>query len=87
MVAPSENSSSIESHLDHLKIVSNISHYLYGSTTCAVMIDEGSTLVKVVSSISGYNHYLCSFYVNLLAIRVTSYIYVLYGYTLYYLYP
>jgi len=52
MVAPSENSSSIESHLDHLKIGSNPSHDLYGSTSCAIMTDERSTLVKVVSSIS-----------------------------------
>ena len=70
-VAPSENSSSIKSHLNHLKIGSNPSHDLYGSTSCAIMTDEGSTLVKVLSSISGYNHCMCLFHVNQLALRVS----------------
>ena len=61
MVAPSENSSSIDSHLDYLEIGSNPSYDLYGSISCAIMIDEGFTLVKVASSISDYNYYLCSF--------------------------
>ena len=72
MVAPSENSSSIESYLDHLKIGSNPSLDLYGSISCAIMTDEGSALIKVVSLISGYNHYMCSFHVNPLAVRVSS---------------
>ena len=90
MVAPSENSSSIESHLDHLKIGSNPSHDLYGSTSCAIMTDKRS-LVKVVSSILGYNYCLCSFHVNQLAFRVSSlsfHVGTLFscGYTLCYLY-
>ena len=77
IVAPSENASSIESHLDHLKIDSNISHDLYGSICCAIVTDEGYTLVKVASSISGYNYCLCSYHVNQLAVRVSAYIYVM----------
>ena len=46
LVAPSENSSSIQSHLDHLKIDNNPSHDLYGSTYCVIMTDEGSELLK-----------------------------------------
>ena len=75
MVAPSKNSSSIEIHLDHLKIGSNIYHDLIGSIFCVIMTDEGSTLVKVASSISGYNHYLCSFHVNQLAVGISSFIF------------
>ena len=64
LVAPSENLSSIESHLDQLKIGSYPSHDLYKSVSCATITDEGSTLGKVVSSISVYNHCLCSFHIN-----------------------
>ena len=64
LVAPSENLSSIESHLDHLKIGSYPYHDLYKSISCASMTDEGSALDKVVSSISVYNHCLCSFHIN-----------------------
>ena len=89
-VAPSKNSSSIESHFDHLKIGSNMSHDLYWSTYCAIMTGEGSAFVKVVSSIVGYKHCLCSFHVNQLAVRVSYYIYLcgytfLCGYTVWFL--
>ena len=70
MVTFSENSSLIDSHLDHLKIDSNPSHDFYGSTYYAIMTDEGSTLVKLASSIIGYNYCICSFHVNQLALRV-----------------
>ena len=73
VVAPSENSSSIDSHLDHLEIGSNPSYDLYGSISCDIMIDEGFTLVKVASSISDYNYCLCSF----------QFFIFLYGYTFY----
>ena len=82
MVAPSENSSSIDSHLDYLEIGSNPSYDLYGSISCAIMIDEGFTLVKVASSISDYNYYLCSFQFFTFLYGCTF----LCGYTLYYLY-
>ena len=90
MVVPSKKSSPIESHLDHLKIGSNPSHDLYESTSCAIMTDKRS-LVKVVSSILGYNYCLCSFHVNQLAFRVSSlsfHVGTLFscGYTLCYLY-
>ena len=62
-VAPSEYSPSIESHLDQ-KIGSNPSNDLYGNMSCTIMTDKGSALVKLVSSISSYNHCLCSFHVN-----------------------
>ena len=75
LVAPSKKSSSIEIHLDHLKIGSNIYHDLIGNIFCVIMTDEGSTLVKVASSISGYNHYLCSFHVNQLAVGISSFIF------------
>ena len=80
MVAPSENSSSIESYLDHLKIDSNPSYDLYESTSCVIMTNEGYTLVKVASLILDYNHSLCSFHMNQLAVRV-SFLSFLYGYT------
>ena len=71
LVAPSKNASSIESRLDHLKIGSNPFYDLYGSTFYEIMTDEGSVLVKVASYISGCNHYLYSFHVNPLALRVS----------------
>ena len=62
-VAPSEYSPSIESHPDQ-KIGSNPSNDLYWNMSCTIMTDKGSALVKLVSSISSYNHCLCSFHVN-----------------------
>ena len=64
LLAPSENSASIEDHLDHLKIGGIHSHGLYGISSCSVMTDEGSALVKVASLISDYNHCLCLFHVH-----------------------
>ena len=64
LVAPSENSSLIESHLDYLKIGSNPSHNIYGSTSCVILIDEGLALIDVASSIIDYNHCMYSFHVN-----------------------
>ena len=58
-----QNSPSIESHHDQ-KIGSNPSNDLYGNISCTIMTDEGSALVKLVSSISSYNHCLCFFHVN-----------------------
>ena len=47
LVTPSENSPSIKSHLDLLRIDSNPSHDLSRSISCSIMTDEGSALVKV----------------------------------------
>ena len=52
----SENASSIESHLHLLRIGSNSSPDLSGNTSCSIMTDEGSALVKMASSMSGYNY-------------------------------
>ena len=49
LVPPSENSSSIDSHLDILRISSNPSHDLSGSTSCSVMTNEESASVNVTS--------------------------------------
>ena len=64
LLAPSENSASIDDHLDHLKIGGIHSHGLHGISSCSIMTDEGSTLVKFASLISCYNPCLCSFHVH-----------------------
>ena len=81
LLALSENSASIEDHLDYLKIGGVHSYGLHGILSCSIMTDDESTLVKVASLISCYNHCLCSFHVNQLAVRVNSFLF-LYGYTL-----
>ena len=62
LLAPSENSASIEDHLVNLRIGSDDSHKL---SSRSIMTDEGSALVKVASLVSGYNHCLCLFHVHL----------------------
>ena len=76
LLAPSENSASIDDHLDHLKIGGIHSHGLHGISSCSIMTDEGSTLVEFASLISGYNPCLCSFHVNQLAVRVSSFLFL-----------
>ena len=71
LVIPSKNSSSIESILDLLRIGSNSSPDLSGNTCCSIITNEGSDLVKMASSMSGYNHCMSSFYVIQLAVRVS----------------
>ena len=71
LVTLSENLSSIESHLDLLRIDSNPSHDLYGGIYYSMMTDEGLASVEVVSSMSGYYHCMCSFHVNQLTVRVS----------------
>ena len=70
LLALSKNSSSIEDHLDHLKIGGIHSHGLHGILSRSIMTDEGSALVKVALLILVYNYYLCSFHVHQLAVRV-----------------
>ena len=50
LVTPSENQSSTETHLDLLRIGSNPSNDLSGSTPRSITTDEGSALVRVASS-------------------------------------
>ena len=71
LVTSFKNSSSIQTHLDLLRIGSNTSHDLSRSVSRSMMTDEGSALVEVASSISGYYHYLCYFHINQLAVRVS----------------
>ena len=71
LVIPSKNSSLIERHLDHLKIGSNSCPDLSRHTTCSIMTDEGSALVRMAPSMSGYVHSLYVFHVNQLAVRVS----------------
>ena len=85
LLAPSENSASIEDHLDHLRIGGIHSNGLHEISSCSIMTDEGSTLVKVASLISDYNHCFCSFHVHQLTVRVSSCLFFC-GYTLYCLY-
>ena len=68
LVTSFENSSSIERYIDLLKIYSNSLSGLSMNTT---MTDERSALVKVASFMSGFNHCLCAFHVNQLAVRVS----------------
>ena len=82
LLAPSKKFASIEDHLDHLRIGGIHSNGLHGFSCRSIVTDEGSTLVKVASLISGYNHCLCSFNVHQLAVRVSSCLFLC-GYTLY----
>ena len=81
LLAPSENSTSIEDHLDHLRIDGIHLKCLHGDSSRSIVADEGSTLVKVASLISDYNHCLCSFQVHQLVVRVSSCLFLC-GYTL-----
>ena len=47
LLAPSENPASIEDHLGYLKIGGINSNGLHGVSSCSIMTDEGSTLVKL----------------------------------------
>ena len=76
LLAPSENSASIEDHLDHLRIDGIHPNGLHQFSSRSIMTDEGSTLVKVASLVSGYNHYLCSFHVHQLAVRVSYFLFL-----------
>ena len=49
LLTPSENSDSIEDHLDYLKIGGIHSHGLHAISACSIMTDEDSALVKVAS--------------------------------------
>ena len=73
LLAPSENSASIEDHLVNLRIGSDDSHQL---SSRSIMTDEGYALAKVASLVSGYNHCLCSFHVHQLAMRVRLYLFL-----------
>ena len=73
LLAPSENSASIEDHLVNLRIGSDDSQQF---SSRSIMTDEGSALVKVASLVSGYNHCLCSFHVHQLAVRVSLYLFL-----------
>ena len=74
IVTSSENSSSIESHLDLLRVGGNSSPNLSRNTSYSIMTDEGSALIKVAPSMWGCNHCLFSFHVNQLAVRVSLWI-------------
>jgi len=76
LLAPSENSASIEDHLVHLTIGGIHSNGLHQFSSRSIMTDEGSALVKVSSLISGYNHCLCSLHVHQVALRVVICFYV-----------
>ena len=76
LIAPSENSASIEDHLAHLRISGIHSNGLHRFSSRSIMTDEGSALVKFASLISGHNHYLCSFHVHQLVIRVSYYLFL-----------
>ena len=75
LLAPSENSISIEDHLVHLRIGGIHSNSLHRVSSRSIMIDEGSALIKVVSLISGYNQCLCLFHVHQLTVRVSYYLF------------
>ena len=70
-VIPTENSTSIEAHLVHLRIAGIYSNGLHRFSSRSIMTDEGSVLVKFDSLISGYNHYLCPFHIYQLIVGVS----------------
>ena len=81
LLATSENSASIGDHLDHLRIGGIHSNGLHGVSSRSIITDKGYVFLKVASLISGYNHYLCSFNIHQVAVRVSSCLF-LYGNTL-----
>ena len=71
LLAPSEHSESITTHMNLLKLTgNNCINSSYGNSR-SVMTDEGSSLIKVASEMAGYNHCLCAFHINQLAVRVS----------------
>ena len=74
LLAPYEHSESITTNINLLKLIGNNCidpSYEYARS---VMTDEGSSLVKVASDMAGYNHCLCSFHINQLDVRVSSFV-------------
>ena len=71
LLAPSEHSESITTHMNLLKLTgNNCIDSSYGNSR-SVMTDEGSALIKVASEMAGYNHCLCAFHIYQLAVRVS----------------
>ena len=58
-------------HIDLLKIYSNPLFGLPMNTSCSIMADEESALIKVASSVVGFHYYSCVLHVHQLAIRVS----------------
>ena len=70
LLAPSEHSESITTHMNLLKLTGN--NCIEPSRS--VMTDEGSALVKVASDMPGYNYCICAFHINPLADRVSAFV-------------
>ena len=74
LLAPSEHSESITTHMNLLKLTGNNCIDPSYENSRSVMTDEGSALVKVTSDMAGYHHCLCAFHINQLAVRVSSFV-------------
>ena len=72
---PSEHSYPVQRHRQLLILSDNTDLNSTFATSIYIMTDEVSALVKSASSMEGYHHYLCAFYMNQLEIRV-SYVFV-----------
>ena len=72
LVAPFEHSDSITRQMNLLKLTRTSCCNPSSIQIRSIMTDESSALVKVTSNMDGYRHYLCSFYINQLAVRVSS---------------
>ena len=71
LVAPFEHSDSITRQMNLLKLTRTSCCNPSSIQIRSIMTDESSALVKVTSNMDGYCHYLCSFYINQLAVRVS----------------
>ena len=71
LVAPSKHSDSITRQINLLKLTCTRCCDLSSIQSRAIMTDEFSALIKVASYMDGYHHYLCSFHINQLDIRVS----------------
>ena len=74
LLAPSEHSESITTHMNLLKLTGNSCIDPSYENSRSVITDEGSALDKVASNMAGYHHCLCAFHINQLAIRVSSFV-------------
>ena len=52
--------------------------------TRSIMTDEGSALVKVATDMDGYHHCLCTFHINQLAVRVSTFVYTKFMFSSFY---
>ena len=71
LVVPSEYLDSITIQMNLIKLTRTGCCNPSSIQSRSIMTDESPVLVKVASNMDWYHHYLCSFYINVLDVRVS----------------